>query len=738
MRLVGKLILLMNIVVMLHIPIRSFSQDPNFYIFLCFGQSNMEGQGTIEPVDQNVDSRFLNMSALTCSNPNRTMGTWYTANPPLCRCNTKIGPIDNFGRVMVANLPSNIKIGIVHVAIAGCKIELFDKASYASYVAGEQQWMKDIIALYGNNPYARLVEVAKLAQKDGVIKGILMHQGESNSGDAQWPNKVKGVYDNLVKDLGLNATQVPLLAGQMVDAAQGGQCAGMNTIINTLPNTIPNSYVISSANCTDQSDNLHFTSVGYRLLGERYALKMLSLLPQTPTGYPTVSITSPTITSSFAAPATIAITATAADANGSISKVEFYNGTTLIGTATTAPYSVSWVNVAAGTYSITAVATDNATNKTTSSVVSVTVVNAYKIYKTETAISIDGTVDAVWNSASVVSASASKMLSGTVTNATDLSGNVKALWDNTNLYILANVSDDALRNDSQNAYDDDGIEVYVDINNDKATTYGANDVQYTFEWNNGTTVGSLPTGRSTTGITYSFVTVTGGYAVEAKIPWTTLQGTPVVNQLVGIDFMINDDDDGTARDAKISWNATSDSAWTDPSKMGTGQLLDVLSCIPPTAPTVITPINYVQNAVATALIANGTSLKWYSVAIGGTALVSTPIPSTTAPGTTNYYVSQTTGTCESTRATVAVVVYAPISTVSLVAGWNYIGCPLSGSTPLSSALASIWANIETVKNQDTFYSTTNPSALNSLKSVQWGQGYFVKLNTACELDWIVK
>jgi lysophospholipase L1-like esterase len=63
-----------------------------------------------------------------------------------------------------------------------------------------------------------------------------------------------------------------------VNADQGGACASMNKIIATLPQTIPNSYVISSSGCTDARDNLHFTAEGYRKLGKRYAVKMLSLL----------------------------------------------------------------------------------------------------------------------------------------------------------------------------------------------------------------------------------------------------------------------------------------------------------------------------------------------------------------------------------------------------------------------------------------------------------------------------
>jgi lysophospholipase L1-like esterase len=120
--------------------------------------------------------------------------------------------------------------------------------------------------------------MAKLAQKDGVIKGILLHQGESNPNNRLWTKKVKGVYDNLMKDLNLNPENVPLLAGEVVNADQGGVCANMNHIIATLPQTLPNSHIISSSGCTDGPDNLHFNAEGYRKFGKRYAVKMLSIL----------------------------------------------------------------------------------------------------------------------------------------------------------------------------------------------------------------------------------------------------------------------------------------------------------------------------------------------------------------------------------------------------------------------------------------------------------------------------
>jgi hypothetical protein len=257
----------------------AFSQDTNRWIFLCFGQSNMEGFPGIEDQDKGpVDARFQVLAAVDFPDQGRTKGNWYPAVPPLCRPSAGIGPADYFGRTLVSNLPQNIKVGIVNVSIGGCKIELFEKDRFQTYAATAPNWMTNTIAHYSGNPYQHLVDMAKLAQKDGVIKGILLHQGESNNGDKEWPDKVKGIYENLLQDLNLKAEEAPLLAGELMDADQKGACAGMNKIIDDLPKTIPTAHVISSKGCAGRPDHLHFTPAGYRELGRRYAEKMLSLL----------------------------------------------------------------------------------------------------------------------------------------------------------------------------------------------------------------------------------------------------------------------------------------------------------------------------------------------------------------------------------------------------------------------------------------------------------------------------
>ena len=275
-----KLNLLAAITMLLGLVNVSAAPDPNFHIYLCFGQSNMEGQGNIENQDKTVDSRFQ----VLCTYDNcgsRKKGSWYDATPPLSCCSgAHLGPVDYFGRTLVKNLPENIKVGVAVVAIAGCDIQLFEKENYKSYRA--ESYMQSTIQSYGGNPYGRLVEMGKEAQKVGVIKGILLHQGETNTGQNNWPSRVKAIYNDLLKDLGLKGEDVPLLVGEVVRSDQGGQCGSMNNIIANVPSTIPNSYVISAQGLGHKGDNLHFSSASYRTLGQRYAEQMQKVLKMEP------------------------------------------------------------------------------------------------------------------------------------------------------------------------------------------------------------------------------------------------------------------------------------------------------------------------------------------------------------------------------------------------------------------------------------------------------------------------
>ena len=254
------------------------AQDKNFHIFLCFGQSNMEGNARIEPQDSvGVSDNFLNLSAVNFSDKSRKMGKWYKALPPLCRENTGLTPVDYFGRTLLENLPEGHKVGIVHVAIGGISIDGFLPDRIDEYAKTAPEWMKPMLAAYDGHPYDRLVAMGKIAKKKGVISGILMHQGETNTGDPKWPADVKTVYENLLRDLKLKAEDVPLLVGEVVAADRGGTCAAHNAVIDTIARVIPTAHVIPADGCPQNFDFLHFTAAGYRELGRRYAAEMLKI-----------------------------------------------------------------------------------------------------------------------------------------------------------------------------------------------------------------------------------------------------------------------------------------------------------------------------------------------------------------------------------------------------------------------------------------------------------------------------
>jgi len=289
-------------------PEASANDKENFHIYLAFGQSNMEGQNwsngsmvwgsDVLPVSykQNVDKRFRVMAAVSGSHKlavgteQRTQGNWYTAVPPLVRNTLGLSPVDYFGRTLVAGIAdTNIKIGIIAVAVAGTAIEGLEKGDGANAYYSSQQGqygdlIKSIAALYDNNPYNRLVTLAKKAQETGVIKGIIMHQGESGAVSGTWAKKVNGIYDNLLKDLGLAPNSIPFIAGEPVitdKEPNQNNAALIRGLTKTMTAKLPSgenvAHVVSSAGCASGGDNLHFSYEGYKKLGEAYGQKMLEL-----------------------------------------------------------------------------------------------------------------------------------------------------------------------------------------------------------------------------------------------------------------------------------------------------------------------------------------------------------------------------------------------------------------------------------------------------------------------------
>jgi hypothetical protein len=182
---------------------------------------------------------------------------------------------------------------------------------------------------------------------------------------------------------------------------------------------------------------------------------------------------------------------------------------------------------------------------------------------------IDGEVDAVW-------ASAAAQYFVPLEDANDASGSWKLLYDEENLYVLVEVTDDILQNDSAAAWQDDSVEVYFDGGNTKLSTpLSGDDHQYTFGWTADDIQGTNIAGY-TEGIEQAQVTTAAGWRLEIKMPWASLLGDPnampEARDLIGIDLYYNDDDDGgdTREGKMLTFSAVE--GWNDASQWGTAIL----------------------------------------------------------------------------------------------------------------------------------------------------------------------
>ncbi|RPJ27439.1 MAG: hypothetical protein EHM35_14215, partial [Planctomycetaceae bacterium] len=163
----------------------------------------------------------------------------------------------------------------------------------------------------------------------------------------------------------------------------------------------------------------------------------------------------------------------------------------------------------------------------------------------------------------------------------DLSASFKAAWDNQNLYLLVDVIDDKPIDDSVEFWLDDAVEVFIDADNSKSTTYEDNDYQYHFSWEGSRFTAASSQGESRHNKMEHVLTGTTptdkGYRFLIKFAWSTLGVTPRAGVKVGFDVHVNDDDDGGDRDTKLMWHTENDIAWQQPNALGTIELAGLVA-----------------------------------------------------------------------------------------------------------------------------------------------------------------
>jgi len=196
------------------------------------------------------------------------------------------------------------------------------------------------------------------------------------------------------------------------------------------------------------------------------------------------------------------------------------------------------------------------------------------IRKASRPVVIDGAAEDLWSKAREYKMG--NVVYSPIVSGEDCSASYKAMWDEKNLYVLVDVTDDSLKNDSDEFWLDDGVEVFIDADNSKSGGYGDNDYQYYFKWNrDNPTMGESKQGR-THNVAFAVLTTDDGYRMEIKFPWSTLGTEPSAGAKIGLDVHVNDDDDGGDRDTKLTWRGKEDNAWQTPRAFGTGELAGLI------------------------------------------------------------------------------------------------------------------------------------------------------------------
>lgn len=230
-----------------------------FHLFLLVGQSNMAGRGAVTPADKTPHPRVLMLNKA---------GEWVPAVDPLHFDKTAAGVgVGRSFALAVAEATPGVTIGLIPCAVGGSPIDAWKPGFYYQPTQ--------------SHPWDDTMRRAKLALQSGTLKGILWHQGESDSNREQAPRHAAKLHDLIARlRAELAAPTVPFLVGQL------GQFDGspwsefkqqVDQAHRDLPAKVPHTAFVSSDGLKDKGDKTHFDAASYREFGKRYAAAYLKL-----------------------------------------------------------------------------------------------------------------------------------------------------------------------------------------------------------------------------------------------------------------------------------------------------------------------------------------------------------------------------------------------------------------------------------------------------------------------------
>lgn len=235
------------------LSISQVQPDSNFHLYLLIGQSNMAGRG---PLD--AESKAINPQILMLDSLNR----WASATDPVHfdkPATAGVGPAISFAKEMLNN-SKNIRIGLIPCALGGSPIKV---------------WAPGALYLKVFHPYDDAITRTKLAMQQGILKGVLWHQGESDNDSLHaslYLDKLATLINRLRTDL--QQPSLPFVAGEI---GYFTKADFINAVINQLPGQVSHTAVVSAKGLTDKGDHLHFDTPSARALGRRYAEAMKGL-----------------------------------------------------------------------------------------------------------------------------------------------------------------------------------------------------------------------------------------------------------------------------------------------------------------------------------------------------------------------------------------------------------------------------------------------------------------------------
>jgi hypothetical protein len=227
-------------------------------IYISMGQSNMAGRGAVEKEDKTPHPRVLMF---------KTNGTWVPAIEPLTKDDHPyhgVGPAVAFGKAMAEKDPS-VTIGLVPTAVGGTPLKRWER---------------------GADLYENAVRQAKAAAKDGVLAGVIWHQGESNTGDKDRSDNYGERLAKMISDLraDLGTPDLPFVVGELGEFLTNRKkqpaiprANDVNQALRDLPKHVAHTGFVSAHGLTDKGDELHFDSKSQREFGRRYADVMWQL-----------------------------------------------------------------------------------------------------------------------------------------------------------------------------------------------------------------------------------------------------------------------------------------------------------------------------------------------------------------------------------------------------------------------------------------------------------------------------